>query len=79
MNFMIKFKVLAIKTKINNIHIIFFLKKNIRNNIIKTILKYLPIVVPELLKEWKIAIISIRQEYESIKVLELKIIDSNDF
>ena len=79
MNFMIKFKVLAIKTKINNIHIIFLLKKNIRNNIIKTILKYLPIVVPELLKEWKIAIISIRQEYESIKVLELKIIDSNDF
>ena len=76
---MIKFKVLAIKTKINNIHIIFLLKKNIRNNIIKTILKYLPIVVPELLKEWKIAIISIRQEYESIKVLELKIIDSNDF
>jgi len=76
---MIKFKVLAIKTEINNIHIIFLLKKNIRNNIIKTILKYLPIVVPELLKEWKIAIISIRQEYESIKVLELKIIDSNDF
>ena len=79
MNFMIKFKVLAIKTEIDNIHIIFLLKKNIRNNIIKTILKYLPIVVPELLKEWKMVIISIRQEYESIKVLELKIIDSNDF
>ena len=46
-NFMIKFKVLAIKVKINNIHIIFLLKKNIRSNIIKTILEYLSIAVLE--------------------------------
>ena len=43
----------------------FLIKKNVRSNIIKTILEYLLIVVPELLKEWKIAIISVRQEYES--------------
>jgi len=50
-NFMIKFKVLAIKVKIDNICIIFLLKKNIRSNIIKTILEYLSIVVPESLKK----------------------------
>ncbi len=62
---MIEFETLAIKIETNNIHIIFLLKKNVRSNIIKTILEYLLIVVPELLKEWKIAIISVRQEYES--------------
>jgi len=48
---MIKFEALAIKAKTNNIHVIFLLKKNIRSNIIKTILEYLPIVAPELLKK----------------------------
>ena len=38
MDFMIKFEALAIKTKIDNIHTIFLLKKNIKSNIIKTIL-----------------------------------------
>lgn len=52
-NFIIKFKVLAIKVKIDNICIIFLLKKNIRSNIIKTILEYLSIVVPESLKKQK--------------------------
>jgi len=37
------------------------LKKDVRSNIIKTILGYLPIVA----LEWKIVITSIRQEYES--------------
>ncbi len=50
-DFMIEFKVLVIKAEIDDIHIIFLLKKNIRSNIIKTILGYLPIVAPELLKE----------------------------
>ena len=31
------------------------------------ILGYLPIVAPETLKEWKVAITSVRQEYESTK------------
>ena len=61
---MIKFEALAIKAKNNNIYVIFSLKKNIRSNIIKTILEYLPIVAPELLKEQKIAITSVGKEYK---------------
>jgi len=54
---MIKFKVLAIKAEINDMHIIFLLKKNIRTNIIKIILGYSPMITPEILKKWKMAII----------------------
>ena len=54
---MIEFEVLAIKAETNNMYIIFLLKKNVRSNIIKTILRYLPIIVPESLKEWKMTII----------------------
>jgi len=36
-DFMIKFEVLAIKAETNDMHAIFLLKKNIRNDIIKTI------------------------------------------
>jgi len=50
-DFMTKFEALAMKKKTNNMHIIFLLKKNARNKIIKTILGYLPIVVSEILKE----------------------------
>ena len=35
--------------------------------ITKTILEYLPIVVLEILKEWKVVITSVRQRYESIE------------
>jgi len=45
------------KAETNDIHTIFLLKKNVRSDIIKTILWYSPIVVPTLLKEWKKAII----------------------
>jgi len=48
---MIEFEALAIKAKTNDIHIIFLLKKNIRNNIIKTILGYSFIAAPESLKK----------------------------
>ena len=61
---MIEFEVLAMKVDIDKLYAIFLLKKNIWQDIIKTILKYLPIVVPELLKEWKVVIISVRQEYK---------------
>ena len=54
----------AMKTEIDNMHTIFLLKKNVRSNIIKTILEYLPIMVLELFKEWKVAIISVGQGYE---------------
>ena len=59
---MIKFEALAI-----NIHAIFLLKKNVKSNIIKTILGYLPIAVPKTLKKWKVAITLVRQGYESIE------------
>jgi len=58
-DFMIKFEVLVMKVEIDDIHVIFLLKKNIRGNIIKTILGYPLIVVLETLKKWKMAIISV--------------------
>ena len=45
-------------------HIIFLLKKNVRTNIIKIILGYPPMITPEILKKWKVAIILVEQEYE---------------
>lgn len=56
------------KAETNNIHTIFLLKKNVRSDMIKTILGYLPIVAPESLKKQKVAIISVKQEYKSIEV-----------
>ena len=44
-NFMIKFEVLAMKAEADDMYAIFLLKKNIRTNIIKTILEYLPMAV----------------------------------
>ena len=42
---------LAMKTGTDNMYTTFLLKKNVRSDIIKTILGYLPIMVLELLKE----------------------------
>ena len=64
-NFIIEFDVLAMKVETDDIHAIFLLKKNIWANIIKTILGYPPIAAPNTLKEWKVAITSVRQEYKS--------------
>ena len=66
-DFIIKFEVLAIKAKTNDIDAIFLLKKNIRSNIIKNILGYLLIAAPESLKEQKVEITLVRQEYKSTK------------
>ena len=48
---MIEFEVLSMKTKTNDIYVIFLLKKNVRTDIIKMILGYPPMAVPETLKE----------------------------
>jgi len=64
-DFMIEFEVLAMKANTDELHVIFLLKKNVRSDIIKMILEYPVIVAPETLKEWKIAIISVGQGYES--------------
>ena len=50
-DFMIKFEALAVKTKADNMHTIFLLKKNVKSDIIKIILGYSPIIAPEILKE----------------------------
>jgi len=64
-DFIIEFKALAMKADTDKLHAIFLLKKNARQDIIKTILEYPPIVMPETLKEWKVAITSVGQGYKS--------------
>ena len=64
-DFIIEFKALAMKADTDELHAIFLLKKNIRHDIIKTILGYPPMAMPETLKEWKVAITSVGQGYES--------------
>ena len=66
-DFMIEFKVLAIKADTDKLHAIFLPKKNVCTDIIKMILGYLLIATPKTLKEWKIAITSVEQGYESIE------------
>jgi len=63
-DFIIEFKALAMKVDIDELYVIFLLKKNIQSDIIKIILGYLPIVILETLKEWKVAITSVGQGYK---------------
>ena len=63
-DFMIEFEALAMKADIDELHAIFLLKKNVRHDIIKTILGYPPIAMAKTLKEWKVAITSVGQGYE---------------
>jgi len=64
-NFMINSKALAMKVDTDRLHTIFLLKKNVQQDIIKTILGYPPIAIPETLKKWKMVITLVGQEYES--------------
>ena len=48
---MIEFDALAMKANTDELHTIFLLKKNIQQDIIKTILRYPPITIPESLKK----------------------------
>jgi len=66
-NFMIEFDTLAMKADTDKLHAIFLLKKNIQHDIIKMILGYPLIAIPETLKEWKVAITLVGQGYESIE------------
>jgi len=66
-DFMIEFEALATKADTDELHAIFLLKKNVQHNIIKTILGYLPITALRTLKEWKVAITSVEQGYESME------------
>ena len=51
MDFIIEFKALATKVDTDELYAIFLLKKNIRQDIIKIILGYPPIAMPEILKK----------------------------
>jgi len=64
-DFMIEFNALAMKAETDDMYAIFLLKKNVQADIIKTILRYLPMVAPDTLKEWKVTITSVEQKYES--------------
>jgi len=48
---MIEFKALAMKADMDELHMIFLLKKNVWQDIIKIILEYPPIVAQKTLKE----------------------------
>ena len=48
---MIEFNTLAMKTDTDELYTIFLLKKNVQHDIIKTILGYLPMAAPEILKK----------------------------
>ena len=50
-DFIIEFKVLAMKADTDDLYAIFLLKKNVQYDIIKTILGYPPIAMPDTLKE----------------------------
>ena len=50
-DFIIEFEVLATKADTDELHAIFLLKKNAQQDIIKMILGYPPIAMPETLKE----------------------------
>jgi len=50
-DFIIEFEALAMKADTDELHAIFLLKKNVRHDIIKTILGYPPIAIPETLKK----------------------------
>jgi len=63
-DFIIEFEALAIKADTDKLHAIFLLK-NAQHNIIKIILGYPPIAMPETLNEWKVVITSVGQRYES--------------
>ena len=52
------------KADMDELHAIFLLKKNVQYDIIKMILGYSPIAMPETLKKWKVAITSVGQGYE---------------
>ena len=58
-DFIIEFKALVMKADTDELHAIFLFKKNAQQDIIKTILGYSPMAMPETLKEWKVAITSV--------------------
>ena len=64
-DFLIEFHVLKIRADTDDLHAIFLLKKHARRDIIKTILGYPASSIPITYTDWKKAILSVGQGYES--------------
>ena len=64
-DFIIEFEVLAMKADTDELHAIFLLMKNAQQDIVKMILRYPLMAMPETLKEWKVVITSVGQGYKS--------------
>jgi hypothetical protein len=67
-DFLIEFEVLKTKSKTDEAHATFLLKKNVRSDIIKAILGYPPASIPTNYNGWKKAILSVGQGYESTEI-----------
>jgi hypothetical protein len=52
----------------DEVHAILLLKKNVRQDIIRTIIGYPPVAIPNNLKEWLEAIRSVELGYKSNKI-----------
>jgi hypothetical protein len=64
-DFMIKFQALKVRARTDEAHAIFLLKKNVRSDVIKTILGYPASSIPKQYDQWTEAIMSVAQGYES--------------
>jgi Zinc knuckle len=64
-DFLIEFDVLKIRAKTDDAHAIYLLKRHARADIIKTIMGYPAGTRPDTYEEWKEAILSVGQGYES--------------
>ncbi|KAF5360705.1 hypothetical protein D9756_004487 [Leucocoprinus leucothites] len=64
-DFFIKFKTLKTQAQVNDAHAKFLLKRNTCHDMIKAILGYPSDNIPTTYEEWKKAILSVRQGYES--------------
>jgi len=64
-DFIIEFKILDIKAETDDMYTIFLVKKNVKTDIIKTILGCSLMSVPEILREWNVVITLVRQGYKS--------------
>jgi hypothetical protein len=67
-DFIIKFGVLRDTAKIDETHAIFLLKRHVKHDIIKIIMGYPPVAIPDTLKEWIEAIQSVGKGQESTQI-----------
>src|SRR5258708_6787287 len=67
-DFILKFEVMKKKSKTDDIHAMFLLKKHVRKDIIKTILGYPKSTIPTTYKQWCDNIVSVGLGYESTEI-----------